>query len=101
MGYTMPGWYDIVSRRGDKPPVRILLSPSFPQAFPSANLTQTSFNDLNQQHDEVGILRSRGVFTKFIDDEIAAGIPSNRIIIAASPKAVPCQYLRALQQSTS
>jgi predicted esterase len=29
----------------------------------------------------VGILRSRGVFTKFITDEVAAGIPSNRIIL--------------------
>ena len=42
---------------------------------------QTSFNDLNQAHDEVGILRSRAAFTKFITDEIAAGIPSNRIIL--------------------
>lgn len=43
--------------------------------------SQTNFNDLNQAHDEVGILRSRDVFTKLITDEIAAGIPSNRIII--------------------
>jgi predicted esterase len=42
---------------------------------------QTSFNDLNQAHDEVGIMRSRDVFTKLITDEIAAGIPSNRIVL--------------------
>ncbi|KAK5065302.1 hypothetical protein LTR84_001140 [Exophiala bonariae] len=52
MGMHMPGWYDI-----------------------------TNFDDLKQAHDEVGILRSRGVFTKFITDEVAAGIPSNRIIL--------------------
>ncbi|KEF61944.1 uncharacterized protein A1O9_03516 [Exophiala aquamarina CBS 119918] len=58
MGYSMPGWYDIVRRRDD-----------------------TDFDDLKQAHDEVGILRSRTTFTKFITDEISAGIPSNRIIL--------------------
>ena len=42
---------------------------------------QTNFNDLQQAHDEVGILRSREVFNKLITDEMAAGIPSNRIIL--------------------
>jgi predicted esterase len=42
---------------------------------------QSSFNDLTEAHDEVGILRSREIFTKFIADEAAAGIPSNRVIL--------------------
>jgi len=52
MGMSMPGWYDI-----------------------------TDFSDLNQAHDEPGILRSRSTLTKLITDEIAAGIPSTRIIL--------------------
>ncbi|KIV85663.1 hypothetical protein, variant [Exophiala sideris] len=51
-GMRMPGWYDI-----------------------------SDFSDLNQQQDETGILRSRSTFTKLITDEVAAGIPSNRIIL--------------------
>ncbi|KAL2428942.1 Acyl-protein thioesterase 1 [Exophiala dermatitidis] len=51
-GMAMPGWYDILD-----------------------------FSELRQQHDEPGILRSRATFTKLITDEIAAGIPSNRIIL--------------------
>jgi predicted esterase len=42
---------------------------------------QAEFSDLNQQQDERGILRSRATFTKLITDEIAAGIPSNRIVL--------------------
>ncbi|KAJ4583431.1 hypothetical protein HRR80_003213 [Exophiala dermatitidis] len=57
-GMAMPGWYDIVRRRDD-----------------------LDFSELRQQHDEPGILRSRATFTKLITDEIAAGIPSNRIIL--------------------
>ncbi|KIV85662.1 hypothetical protein PV11_01330 [Exophiala sideris] len=57
-GMRMPGWYDIVRRRDD-----------------------SDFSDLNQQQDETGILRSRSTFTKLITDEVAAGIPSNRIIL--------------------
>jgi len=52
MGYSMPGWYDI-----------------------------TDFSGLSQAHDEPGILRSRAVFTKLITDEVAAGIPSSRIVL--------------------
>ncbi|KAK4940117.1 hypothetical protein LTR10_019746 [Elasticomyces elasticus] len=51
-GMSMPGWYDI-----------------------------SDFSDLNQQQDETGILRSRSTFTKLITDEVAAGVPSNRIIL--------------------
>ncbi|KAI1626962.1 acyl-protein thioesterase 1 [Exophiala viscosa] len=51
-GMSMPGWYDI-----------------------------SDFSDLNQQQDESGIFRSRSTFTKLITDEVAAGIPSNRIIL--------------------
>ncbi|KIV90704.1 hypothetical protein, variant [Exophiala mesophila] len=52
MGMHMPGWYDI-----------------------------TNFSDLNQAHDETGILRSRATLTKLITDEVKEGIPSERIII--------------------
>ena len=44
-------------------------------------ISQTSFNDLQQAHDEPGILRSRTTLTKFITDEVAAGIPSDRIVL--------------------
>ena len=47
----------------------------------TTNVPQTSFNELDQAHDEVGILRSRGVLSKMITDEVNAGIPSNRIIL--------------------
>jgi predicted esterase len=36
---------------------------------------------LNQAHDEPGILRSYNTITKLITDEIAAGIPSSRIVL--------------------
>src|SRR5690348_13863690 len=44
-------------------------------------ISQTTFSELDQAHDEPGILRSRNVFTKLITDEIAAGVPSNRIVL--------------------
>lgn len=44
-------------------------------------MKQTNFDALNQAHDEVGILRSREVFNKMINDEIASGISSNRIVL--------------------
>lgn len=50
---SMPGWYDI-----------------------------TDFSDLaNRSEDEPGIVRSQQVFHKLIADEIAAGIPSERIVL--------------------
>ncbi|RMD42940.1 hypothetical protein DV735_g2216, partial [Chaetothyriales sp. CBS 134920] len=51
-GLPMPGWYDI-----------------------------GSLSDLKAGEDESGIVRSRDAFTKLIDDEIAAGIPSHRIVL--------------------
>jgi len=39
------------------------------------------FSDLKQEQDEAGILRSRATFTKLITDEMATGIPSNRIVL--------------------
>ncbi|RMZ81488.1 hypothetical protein DV738_g2234, partial [Chaetothyriales sp. CBS 135597] len=51
-GLPMPGWYDI-----------------------------GSLGNLNAQEDESGILRSRDVFTKLIEDEVAGGIPSHRIVL--------------------
>ncbi|WPG97712.1 Hypothetical protein R9X50_00049300 [Acrodontium crateriforme] len=53
MGMRMPGWYDI-----------------------------TDFSDLaNRSEDEVGVLRSQKVFHDLIAQEIAAGIPSERVIL--------------------
>ncbi|KIW96737.1 uncharacterized protein Z519_02128 [Cladophialophora bantiana CBS 173.52] len=52
LGMRMPGWYDI-----------------------------TDFSELRQAHDEAGILRSRATFTKLINDEMDAGLPSHRIIL--------------------
>jgi predicted esterase len=46
-----------------------------------ARFVQTDFSGLSQAHDEPGILRSRNTITKLITDEIAAGIPSSRIVI--------------------
>ncbi|MCJ1479324.1 hypothetical protein MMC13_008009 [Lambiella insularis] len=48
----MPGWYDI-----------------------------TTFNDLQQAHDETGILRSRDYFNSLIKAEAEKGIPSSRVVI--------------------
>jgi len=53
MGMTMSGWYDI-----------------------------TSFGDLTARgHDEVGILRSQSYIHGLIDNEVEAGIPSDRIVL--------------------
>lgn len=51
-GMTMPGWYDIVS-----------------------------FENLQSQQDEVGILRSQTYFHDLIRKEIDGGIPSDRIVL--------------------
>jgi dienelactone hydrolase len=42
---------------------------------------QTNFTDLQAQSDEVGITRSQTYFHSLISTEIAAGIPSTRIIL--------------------
>lgn len=53
MGMRMPGWYDV-----------------------------SDFSDLaNRVEDEAGIVRSQGVFHSLIAEEIAAGIPSERIVL--------------------
>ena len=53
MGMRMPGWYDI-----------------------------TDFGDLaNRSEDDTGILRSQKVFHNLIAAEVAAGIPSERIVL--------------------
>jgi predicted esterase len=53
MGMRMPGWYDIAD-----------------------------FGDLaNRSEDEAGILRSQKVFHTLIEDEIKAGIPTERIVL--------------------
>ncbi|KAF7197213.1 Acyl-protein thioesterase 1 [Pseudocercospora fuligena] len=52
-GMSMPGWYDIAD-----------------------------FGDLaNRSEDEAGILRSQKVFHTLIEDEIKAGIPTERIVL--------------------
>ncbi|KAI4176884.1 MAG: hypothetical protein LQ343_000741 [Gyalolechia ehrenbergii] len=51
-GMQMPGWYDIIA-----------------------------FNDLAQQQDQPGILKSRDYFHSLIKAEIDKGIPSSRIIL--------------------
>jgi predicted esterase len=53
MGMSMPGWYDIKSL---------------------STLT-------DREEDEAGILKSRDYFHSLIDDEVAKGIPANRIVI--------------------
>ncbi|KAK3654702.1 hypothetical protein LTR56_003975 [Elasticomyces elasticus] len=53
MGMRMPGWYDIAD-----------------------------FGDLaNRSEDEAGVLRSQKVFHTLIQDEIKAGIPTERIVL--------------------
>jgi predicted esterase len=51
-GAKMPGWHDIIS-----------------------------FENLQSEQDEVGILKSRDYFHGLIKSEIDAGIPSNRVVI--------------------
>lgn len=53
-------------------------------SVPSTNsgLLQTSFSDLNQAHDEVGILKSRSYVSSLVESEIKEhNIPSDRIIV--------------------
>lgn len=52
MGMRMPGWYDI-----------------------------TNFDSINRSEDEPGIARSAAYIHSLIDDEIAKGIPSERVVI--------------------
>jgi len=51
-GASMPGWYDI-----------------------------TSLNDINRSEDDTGINNSRKYFHDLINEEVAAGIPANRIVL--------------------
>ena len=44
-------------------------------------MSQTTFEDLQTAHDEVGILRSRDYFNSLVAEEVAKGIPSNRIVV--------------------
>jgi predicted esterase len=53
MGMSMPGWYDI-----------------------------KSLNSLTEREgDEAGIIKSREYFHSLIDQEVAKGIPANRVVI--------------------
>ncbi|KAL8835850.1 MAG: hypothetical protein Q9170_003144 [Blastenia crenularia] len=61
-GMQMPGWYDIV-RLGD------------------TRVRPVAFNDLAQQQDQPGILKSRDYFHSLIKAEMDKGIPSSRIVI--------------------
>ena len=42
---------------------------------------KTTFSELDQAHDEPGILRSRTLLTKFITEEAEAGVPSERVVL--------------------
>ena len=44
-------------------------------------LFQTTFDELAQAHDQVGILRTRDYFNSLIKDEMKKGISSERIIL--------------------
>ncbi|KAF2430392.1 acyl-protein thioesterase 1 [Tothia fuscella] len=59
-GMRMPGWYDIVGQR---------------------DYSDTSLSALSQAEDAPGITRSQTYFHGLINEEIAAGIPSNRIVL--------------------
>ncbi|KAL8939195.1 MAG: hypothetical protein Q9216_003489 [Gyalolechia sp. 2 TL-2023] len=52
----------------------------FPNA-PNIPITVIAFNDLAQQQDQPGILKSRDYFHGLIKAEIDKGIPSSRIIL--------------------
>lgn len=82
-GMSMPGWYDIVRRRDDvcSPHTSCRCYIWLGYVLTDFLRLQSDFSDLNQQQDESGIFRSRSTFTKLITDEVAAGIPSNRIIL--------------------
>ena len=85
-GMRMPGWYDIVR---DRQAVRTNMSYTFlafyelfdgiPQML--TELYQTTFNDLQQAHDEPGILRSRDYLLSLIKAEKDNGIEAARIVI--------------------
>jgi predicted esterase len=70
-GMRMPGWYDIVS------------SPSREGQSKTMVLTkiQTSFETINRTEDEAGILRSQQYLHGLIAEEVASGIPSERIVL--------------------
>lgn len=42
---------------------------------------QTTFDDLQEAHDEPGILRSRSLFNSLLAEEVASGIPASRIVL--------------------
>ncbi|KAF2197467.1 Phospholipase/carboxylesterase [Delitschia confertaspora ATCC 74209] len=68
MGMRMPGWYDI-----------------------------KSLSDLNaREEDETGIFRSRDYFHNLIDQEIAKGIPANRIVIGGFSQGGAMSLLSSL-----
>ena len=48
-------------------------------------LTQTTFDDLAQAHDQPGILKSRDYFNSLIKAEMSKGIPSERIVLGMFP----------------
>ncbi|KAH9436910.1 hypothetical protein MCOR02_000574 [Pyricularia oryzae] len=64
MGMRMPGWYDIVSRT----------------TVPRKSIDGTP-ESLRKDEDEEGILLSQKYFHELIQQEIDAGIPSERIVL--------------------
>ncbi|MCJ1411022.1 hypothetical protein MMC19_005110 [Ptychographa xylographoides] len=49
--------------------------------FRNENARLTTFNDLQNAHDEAGILKSRDYFNALIKQETEKGIPSSRIVV--------------------
>jgi len=72
MGMKMPGWYDI------------------------ASLSDLS----NRSEDEAGILRSQKVFHALIDEEIKAGIPSERIVLGGFSQGGAMSLMAGLTNPT-
>jgi len=60
-GMQMPGWYDIVR--------------------PTMDTSSLTFENLQAQQDEVGVLKSQTYFHDLIKQEIDSGIPSDRIVL--------------------
>lgn len=48
-----------------------------------------AFDDLAQEQDQPGILKSRDYFHSLIKAEMEKGIPSSRIVLGISPPASP------------
>lgn len=69
-GMSMPGWYDIVS-----------------------------MNSIDRSEDEVGVTRSKGYLHGLIREEVAAGIPSERIVLGGFSQGGAMSLIAGLTSS--